>query len=77
MLENSTATPADLTAALQAVRYLVEPIDMANGVPLCSAWKQTWLVDVIALCELAAARWPAPAHDTVSSKACQRPVQFV
>lgn len=37
VLENSTATPADLTAALQAVRYLVEPIDMANGVPLCPA----------------------------------------
>lgn len=39
MLENSTATPAGLTAALQAVRYLVEPIDIANGVPLFPAWE--------------------------------------
>ena len=36
MLRNETASPEETTTALDALRILVEPIDLANGEPPCS-----------------------------------------
>lgn len=37
MLRNDTAAPEETTAALDALRILVEPIDLANGASTCSS----------------------------------------
>ena len=37
MLRNNTATPEETAAALDALRILVEPIDLANGAPACAS----------------------------------------
>ncbi len=41
-LRNQTAEPEETLAALEALRILVEPIDLANGAPSGPAGLRTW-----------------------------------
>ncbi len=61
MLRNDTAVPEETTAALDALRILVEPIDLANGAPaypspthICLQGNPPWLALVL-LCPRQAA----------------------